>query len=443
MSGIDYKIQKYQNKLNGTNDQIKRSVYQKKINMYGGMVGGKYVRDEIKEQQAKADKESLKAPEPIDPAKYQLSFDPNSKITCLGLGAMSPGSVQPVIFERRAPRTTDVVFEVLFTGCCHSDEHTIRNEWKVTQYPVICGHEMTGRVIYVGAEAAAEFKKGDIVAMSPTVISCRTCTQCNEGFEQLCENQTSEAYNFPDRREEEIGKPVKPTAGLTRGGYSNIMSVHYKYLLKLPPGMPVDRSAPLLCAGITMYGAMKYLYDDKGKRLGQGHKVGIAGVGGLGSIGVKIAKALGAEVVGLTRTPWKLQDLPRLGASKGILMTDKEQIDANDSTLDFIINTIPFPHDLDPYVQLLKAKGTMCVVGSFFPMKTDFNDIIRKTRTIKGWNVAGIADCQELLNFCATNNILPDIELISAKQKNQTRERLVKSQVKYRFVIDMSTLKDK
>lgn len=372
---------------------------------------------------------ALYKPTPIaDPGKYQSKIDPTKPTLVFGYGAMTEKSkTMPVIFERRALKPDDVMFEILFEGVCHSDWHTILNEWKNSKYPVVAGHEMTGIVMHVG-DSVTKFKPGDKVALSPLYNSCRNCKLCAAGEEQYCENGTTETYNAPDRMPFD---KLEPTGDVTYGGYSNIMVVGEYFLFKFPDNLPMDKGAPLLCAGLTVYNALVEL-DVK-----PGQSVGIAGIGGLGSILITICKVLGIKAVALTTTEWKVKDSMRLGASKAVLMKDKTTLDKMEGTLDFIICTIPFKHDTDPYVKLVKTHGCVCMVGAFYSLNPDFNHIIRKGKKLQGANTAGTKVASEFLQFCSKHGIVSEIELISFDGLNETRDKLVKSECKYRYVIDV------
>lgn len=377
-------------------------------------------------------KEVLRKPFPTDLVSYKQQIIPEKPISTFGYGAMNKFSkLLPVEFDRRAPRPNDIVFEIKFCGVCHSDWHTILDEWKNSKYPVITGHEMTGICIQTGAYVT-RFKVGDRVALSPLYNCCRVCNNCKAGYEQYCENDTTETYNMYDRN---IGD-ILPVGPVTYGGYSNIMVADEHFVFRLPDNLPMDKSAPLLCAGMTVYGAIQTC------GIRQGHKLGIAGIGGLGHLLIKIAKTLGIYVVCLTTSDWKIEDSKRLGADHAVCMNDREQLSKIEGTLDYIIDTIPFKHDLDPYLDLLKIFGTHCVVGSFYSLNPDFNKVIRKGKVIRGSNINSLKGTTDFLSFCSVAkengfDILPDIELITLDQINKTHDRLVRSRARYRYVIDV------
>lgn len=364
---------------------------------------------------------------------YKLDVDA-TPIKAIGYGTDSKH--HPLVlmdFDRRAPRPDDVVIQILYCGVCHSDWHVILNEWKNSKYPVIVGHEITGQIVKVGS-AVTKLKIGDKVAVGPNYNSCLRCNQCNQGFEQYCENDVTETYNMPDR----IPTELKPTGPITYGGYCNVIVAREHFVLKLPDNAPLDKIAPVLCAGATMYTPLKTL------RIGSSSKVGIAGIGGLGHIGLKFAKAVDAEVYALTRTPDKLDNSLKLGADVALLVTDMDSLNPYHGKLDLIIDTIPFNHDFMPYINLLKPNGgTLWVVGSFFTMATDFDLVNRQGKIIRGSSTAGIADTQEIIDICSKFNIYPEIQLINIKDINETHNAIVTSKVRYRYVIDMSTLKFK
>lgn len=372
----------------------------------------------------------LQKPEVLKSADYQLDINSDHAIKAIGYGTLRHDyPLMLMEFERRVPEDDDVVIEILYCGVCHTDWHVIRNEWKNSKYPIIVGHEIVGTVVKIGSNVS-RFQIGDSVALGPNYNSCRQCSQCNTGFEQYCLNDVTETYNMPDRK---LGE-IKPTGPVTQGGYSNIIVANQYYLLKIPNSAPLDRVAPLACAGATVYTPLKY------SGVQPGNRIGIAGCGGLGHFGIKLAKALGFEVIALTRTKEKLNDLKRLGADQALYVPDADSLQAYEMTFDLIIDTIPFNHDLMPYLNLIKPHGTLWIVGSFFTMATDFDITNRKGRIIRGSSTAGISDTQELVDLCINNDIYPEIQVIKIKDINATHEKLVTSQVRYRYVIDMSTI---
>jgi alcohol dehydrogenase (NADP+) len=334
-------------------------------------------------------------------------------------------ALAPFEIDRRAPGPEDVQIQILYCGVCHSDLHTARNEWKNTLYPSVPGHEIVGRVVAVGSQVK-NFKVGDLAAVGCMVDSCGHCASCEEGEEQYCENGFTGTYNGPVFG----GKN-------TYGGYSQIIVVKESFILHIEHDLrDLAAVAPLLCAGITTYSPLRHW------RVGPGMKVGIIGLGGLGHMGVKIAHALGAHVVLFTTSPKKIEDGKRLGADEVCVSTDPDQMAARAGTLDFILNTVAAPHQLDPYLQLLKRDGTMTLVGAPadpHPASEVFN-LIFKRRSLAGSLIGGIRETQEMLDFCARHGIVSDIEMISMDYINTAYERMLKSDVKYRFVIDMATI---
>lgn len=415
---IDSKISKYEYKLSNATNAEKQSVYKRKIDYY----------KEI--QCPNTNEEGLLRPRPFALQQYKLNINDPKSIKAIGYGNIS--EKHPLVlmeFERRAPREDDIVIEILFCGVCHTDWHFQLNEFQNTRYPMICGHEITGRVVKVGSKVS-KFKVGDMAALGPNYNSCGKCLNCKNDAEQYCAFNVTETYNMPDRKPGELHR----TGPITYGGFSNIIVVREQYAITLPKNAPIDKVAPILCAGATMYTPLKTL------GIGKGHRVGILGIGGLGHIGVKLAKAFGAEVIALTHTLLKVGKLDALGADKTIFIGDLDELRKYEGTFDLIIDTVPFNHDLMPFVALLKPNSTLWIVGSFFPMAGDFNLINRRGVIIRGSSTAGIASTQECVNFCINNNIYPDIQKIDIKELNGTHKKLLLSEVKYRYVIDMSTI---
>lgn len=334
----------------------------------------------------------------------------------------------PYTFERRDLREHDVRIDILFCGVCHSDLHQARNEWHNSVYPVVPGHEIVGRVTAVGTEVT-HYKVGDLVGVGCLVDSCRTCANCEEGLEQYCENGFVGTYNGTDRVSGEN----------TLGGYSTEIVVDEAFVLRVPENLDAAAVAPLLCAGITTYSPLRQW------GAGPGKKVGIVGLGGLGHMGVKIAHAMGAHVVLFTTSPSKIEDGKRLGADEVVISTDPEQMKAHLNSFDLILDTVAAPHDLNAFLNLLRRDGTLTLVGApehDHPSPQVFN-LIFKRRRLAGSLIGGIAETQEMLDFCAQHGIAADIEMIPMQQINAAYERMLKSDVKYRFVIDMNSLKEK
>lgn len=344
----------------------------------------------------------------------------------LGYAAHSPrDDLAPFRFERREPRADDVVIEILYCGVCHSDLHNVRNDWGSARYPMVPGHEIIGRVASVGP-AVTRFKAGDRVGVGCMVDSCQHCDSCEQGLEQYCHEGSTYTYNAFDRHD---GMP-------THGGYSEKIVVADKFVLKVPDGLDLAGAAPLLCAGITTWSPLRHW------QAGPGTKVAIIGLGGLGHMGLKLAKALGAEVTLFTRSPGKEQDARRLGADHIVLSTDGEQMGAVRGRFDLIIDTVPYLHDLNPYLPTLAVNGTLVLVGYLGGLEPFLNTVpmIMGRKSVAGSLIGGIAETQELLDFCGRHGIVSDVEVIGMQDINAAYERLLQSDVKYRFVIDMASL---
>ncbi len=331
----------------------------------------------------------------------------------------------PFTFERRAPRDNDVQIEILYCGICHSDLHQARNEWQNSIYPMVPGHEIVGRVTAVGGKVT-KFETGDLVGVGCMVDSCQSCPSCKDGLEQFCEEGMTQTYNGYERD----GKTI------AQGGYSSAIVVREEFVLKVSDKLPLEAVAPLLCAGITTYSPLRHW------KAGPGKKVGIVGLGGLGHMGVKIARAMGAHVVVFTTSPHKKDDALRLGAHAVVVSRNEAEMNAHMGSFDFILDTVAAPHNLDPFVALLKRDGTLTLVGAPdqpHPSPNVFG-LIMGRKSIAGSLIGGIAETQEMLDFCAEHGIVSDIELVRAQDVNAAYDRLVKGDVKYRFVIDMKTL---
>jgi len=326
---------------------------------------------------------------------------------------------------RRATGPHDIQIDIAYCGICHSDLHQVRAEWEGTQYPCVPGHEIVGRVAAVGAHVS-DFKVGDLVGVGCIVDSCKHCADCHEGLENYCDGMIG-TYNFPT--------PDQP--GWTMGGYSQEIVVHERYVLHIRhPEKDLAAVAPLLCAGITTYSPLRHW------NAGPGKKVGVVGIGGLGHMGIKLARAMGAHVVAFTTSESKRVDAKALGADEVIVSRNAEEMAAHAKSFDFIVNTVAAPHDLDAFLVLLKRDGTMTLVGapaSPHPSPNVFNQIMKR-RSIAGSMIGGIPETQEMLDFCAEHGIVADIELIRADEINQAYERMLKGDIKYRFVIDNATM---
>ena len=334
--------------------------------------------------------------------------------------------LEGLAIERRAPAAEDVQIEIAYCGICHSDLHTVRSEWSGTLYPCVPGHEIVGRVSAVGT-AVKDFKVGDVVGVGCMVGSCQHCAACAEGLEQYCERGMVGTYNGPT--------PDAP--GHTLGGYSQRIVVDRKFVLHVRhPEDQLAAVAPLLCAGITTYSPLRHW------NVGPGKKVGIVGIGGLGHMGVKIAHALGAHVVAFTTSESKRQAALDLGADEVVISKDKAQMKAHSGSFDFILNTVAAPHVLDAYTALLKRDGTLCLVG--VPAEPhpspNVGGLIFGRKAIAGSLIGGIAETQEMLDFCAEHGIVADIEMITPAEINSAYERMLNSDVKYRFVMDTTAM---
>lgn len=344
-----------------------------------------------------------------------------------GYAAQSATSpVQPFNFERRDPRPNDVVVEILYCGVCHSDIHQARNEWFNSIYPMVPGHEIIGRIDSVGADVT-NFTVGEWVGVGCMVDSCLSCSACLAGLEQYCENGATLTYNDLDRHDK------LPTYG----GYSERIVISDKFVVKVPEGLTPKSAAPLLCAGITTYSPLKHW------NIGAGSKVAVVGLGGLGHMGLKFAKAFGAEVTLFTRTPDKEVEARRLGADHVVLSTDEGEMQKVRNCFDFILDTVPVAHDLSPYLTTLKREGTLCLVGMLAPIEPPISSValIMGWKSVTGSGIGGIQETQEMLDFCAANDITCDVEMIDIQDINTAYDRMLKSDVKYRFVIDLESLK--
>lgn len=340
--------------------------------------------------------------------------------------AQSPATpLAPHAIERREPTAGDVEIDILFCGVCHSDLHFARNEWGFTQYPVVPGHEILGRVTRVGA-GVTKFKAGDLAAVGCLVDSCRTCNHCAQGLEQYCTTGATFTYNGED----------KHLGGMTFGGYSEKVVVDEAFTLKVPANLDPAAAAPLLCAGIATWSPLRHW------KAGPGKKVGIVGLGGLGHMGVKFARALGAHTVLFTTSPGKVADGLRLGAHEVVISKDEAEMAKHANSFDLIIDTVSADHSLDALMALVKLDGTMCMVGAPpSPQQIAAFSVILPRRNLAGSCIGGIAETQEMLEFCGAHGIACDIETIRMDEINTAYERMLKSDVKYRFVIDMASLK--
>ncbi|WP_172150212.1 MULTISPECIES: NAD(P)-dependent alcohol dehydrogenase [Pseudomonas] len=333
--------------------------------------------------------------------------------------------LEPLQITRRAPGAHDVQIDIAFCGICHSDLHQVRAEWEGTQFPCVPGHEIVGRVSAVGAHVSG-FKAGDLVGIGCIVDSCQHCDDCDAGLENYCDGMIG-TYNFP----------TGDAPGWTFGGYSQTIVVHERYVLRIRhPEEQLAAVAPLLCAGITTYSPLRHW------NAGPGKKIGVVGIGGLGHMGIKLAHAMGAQVVAFTTSETKREAARQLGADEVVVSRNADEMAAQAKSFDFILNTVAAPHDLDDFLVLLKRDSVLTLVGapaSPHPSPNVFN-LIMKRRTLAGSMIGGIPETQEMLDFCAEHGIVADIELVRADQINESYERMLKGDVKYRFVIDNATL---
>ena len=330
----------------------------------------------------------------------------------------------PLAIQRRAVGARDVLIEILYCGVCHSDLHTARNEWHHTVYPCVPGHEIVGRVVRVGPEVT-KFQAGELAAVGCMVDSCRTCPSCAAGVEQYCDDGPLLTYNSADTH----------LGGVTCGGYSKAIVVDEAFVLRVSEKLNPAAVAPLLCAGITTYSPLRHW------QVGPGQKVGIVGLGGLGHMGVKFARAFGAHVVLFTTSPGKAADGLRLGAHEVVVSGDPHALNQHINSFDFILDAVSADHDVNAYLRLLKLDGTLTLVGlPEKPLDIAAFSLAGKRRQFAGSNIGGIAETQEMLDYCAEHGIVSDVEIIAISQVNEAYERMLKGQIKYRFVIDMATL---
>ena len=347
--------------------------------------------------------------------------------TIRGYAVPSAGApAAPHSFTRRDPRADDVVIDILYCGVCHTDIHHARNDWGRAVYPLVPGHEIIGRVAAVGSSVHS-FKAGHLVGVGCLVDSCRHCSACEAGLEQHCKEGATWTYNDVDRHDRQR----------TYGGYSERILVSEKFVLRVPKGLELSSAAPLLCAGITLYSPLRRFKAGKGKQ------VAIVALGGLGHMGLKLAKAMGAEVTLFTRVPGQEQEARRLGADHVVMSTDPGQMAAVADRFDLVIDTVPSDHDINPYVATVARDGTYVIVGQFTPLHTPVvpGAFIDGRRSLAGSLIGGLAETQEMLEFCAEHGIGCDVEMIRMQDINTAYERMLKSDVKYRFVIDMASLK--
>ncbi|PRB05324.1 hydroxyacid dehydrogenase [Chryseobacterium sp. MYb7] len=349
-----------------------------------------------------------------------------STITVKAYGAESTtADLKEMNIVRREVTSKDVEIEILYCGVCHSDLHTARNDWGGSLYPAVPGHEIVGRITKVGSEVS-KFKVGDLAGVGCIVDSCGHCDSCKHDLEQYCLNGFTGTYNGKD----------KHLGGHTFGGYSQKVVVDSHHVLKVPENLDLAAVAPLLCAGITTWSPLKHW------NVGPGSKVAVVGLGGLGHMAIKLAKGLGAEVTLFSRTPGKTEDAKQLGADHVVISTDEAQMDSVKGKFDVIIDTVPYVHDINPYVTTLNINGTHVLVGYLGGLEPILNTVpmILGRKSVAGSVIGGIAETQELLDFCGEHNIVSEIEMIKMQEINEAYERMLKSDVRYRFVIDMQSL---
>jgi uncharacterized zinc-type alcohol dehydrogenase-like protein len=339
------------------------------------------------------------------------------------LNAQSP--LGPFSFGRREPGPNDIAVEILYCGVCHTDLHQVRNEWGGSRYPMVPGHEIVGRVTQVGG-AVKKFKVGQIAAIGVIIDSCRKCPSCLHGEEQYCDEGPTDAYNSVDRVD----------GSITKGGYSDNYVADERFAHTVPANLDLAGTAPLLCAGITTYSPLRHW------NVGPGKKVGVVGLGGLGHMALKFAHSFGAHVVQFTTSTRKIDDALRLGANEVVLSTDADAMKAHTKFFDFILDAVSAPHSLDPYTALLKKEGTMALVGlPDKPPVLNAGNLIFKRAALSGSIIGGMPETQQMLDYCGQHNITADVEIIPIQKVNEAFERLLKQDVKYRFVIDMNSLR--
>ena len=332
----------------------------------------------------------------------------------------------PLTIERREPRPDDVAIEILYCGICHTDIHFVRDDWGRTRYPIVPGHEIIGRVTAVGA-GVTRYGPGDIVGVGCMVDSCRECEACREGLEQYCLDGMTVTYNGTDRHD----------GSTTMGGYAESIVVSERFVVRVPEGLDPAAAAPLLCAGITTYSPLRH------HGVGAGHRVGVVGMGGLGHMGIKFARALGAEVTLFTRSAAKAEEARRQGADHVVVSTDREQMKAAAGSLDFVLDTVPVQHDLNPYLATLRHDGVHILVGLLEPVEPPVHAgaLVARRRVLAGSLIGGMPETQEVLDFCAAHGIACDVEMLDIRNVNEAYERVQRGDVRYRFVIDMETLR--
>jgi uncharacterized zinc-type alcohol dehydrogenase-like protein len=337
--------------------------------------------------------------------------------------------LKEMTIKRRDLNDNDVKIDILYCGVCHSDIHAKNNDWGNAKYPIVPGHEIIGKVVTTGSKVS-KFKEGDIVGVGCMVDSCQTCSACEDDLEQFCENGMTGTYNGKDK----IGGA---DSDHTFGGYSTSITVKEEFVLSVPENLDLKAAAPLLCAGITTFSPLNHW------KIKKGDKVGVVGLGGLGHMGIKFAAAMGAETIMITTSPGKADDAKRLGADGVLISKDQDAMNEHKGTFDFILNTVPVKHDINPYINLLKRDSTMCMVGAIEPLEPlHGGSIILGRKRVAGSLIGGIKETQEMLDFCGEHNIVCDVEMINIDEINNAYEKVQSNDVKYRFVIDMESLKN-
>ncbi|WP_020215141.1 NAD(P)-dependent alcohol dehydrogenase [Flavobacterium rivuli] len=357
-----------------------------------------------------------------------------TKIQTIGYGAsgslIGGKTLEPYQFEREQPKENEILIDVMYCGVCHSDVHQVANDWKNTIYPCVPGHEVVGRVISTGS-AVTKFSAGDLVGVGCMIDSCQHCEPCHENEEQFCQGPHGQTMTYNGY--------WKPDPNFnTFGGYSENLVANEKFVMKIPESLEISAVAPILCAGVTTYSPLKYW------GVTAGHTVGVAGIGGLGHMGVKIAKAMGAKVIAITTKDEKRNAALVLGADDVLISTDEKAMEAYADKIDFILVTIPEAFDVNDYIPLIKRRGALVTVGLLGPYDAPTNnmEVAKRCATVGGSMIGGTAETQEVLDFCAEHNILPDVEIIDIKDINDAFEKIKDEEVRFRYVIDMATLKN-
>ena len=350
-------------------------------------------------------------------------------MTVYGYGAAdATAALAPVRFDRPDPRTGEVAIEVLHCGVCHSDVHQCHDDWGNTVWPCVPGHEVVGRVTAVG-DGVTGFSEGDVVGVGCMVNSCQVCDACQAGEEQYCTGPRGATLTY--------NGPTKPDGTNTYGGYSTALVVREEFVLRIPDAISPAEAAPILCAGVTTYAPLRQ-HD-----IGEGTKVAIAGIGGLGHMAIQLAKAMGAEVTALTTSPGKADEIRALGADHVLVMSDAPALGEAEASFDLVLSTIPYPHDVEPYLNLVAHDGVLHFVGLFIPTTVNFMPLLFQRRTLAGSLIGGVEQTQEVLDFCAEHDIRPEIQPIAMGEVNDAFQKIIEEDIRFRFVIDMASLKDR